>query len=216
MPSMANGYPKPRYTAPLRPLPNFTSKAKRARMDRTSPQDILLHHRTLANPRSRCTRASRRSLERPLLSDEEEQERRILSADKLSNISYWIGILKVLNICPRDALMTGGPGSQTQTGSRRSNPCTRARGLRWKSLENSSRPGSREHDRFAETFYQIAKSPLISRPSRHLARAASDIAGMTSLHSSPRYFLGGSPRSCAKYDPFRRAPGLGVEWIRQS
>jgi hypothetical protein len=153
MPSMADAYPITRYTAPLRPPPNFTSKAKRARMDRTSPQtSFYIIERWQIRDQDARELPGGASNGR-YYQMKKNRERRILSADNLSNISYWIGIFKVLNIWTRDALMTGGSASQTQTGSRRSNPCTRACGLRWKSLENSSRPGFREHDRFAEIFY---------------------------------------------------------------
>jgi hypothetical protein len=50
MPAKAQDYPTTHYTAPLRPLPDFTSNAERERMTGPALKTFFLHHRTLASP----------------------------------------------------------------------------------------------------------------------------------------------------------------------
>src|ERR1700741_4840480 len=71
MPAMAQGYPTTCYTAPLRPLPDFSSKAERKRVrDQASRHSFTSSN--VGKSRMKMHASSWRCLQRPLLSDEEE------------------------------------------------------------------------------------------------------------------------------------------------
>jgi hypothetical protein len=72
--------------------------------------------------------------------------------------------------------------------------------LQWPLLSNEEGAG---------TF--LARSRQLTDPDSPMWPASQACAT-----SSPRYSLRGFPKSFARYGPFRRAPGPGVEWIHRS
>ena len=97
MATIAKDYPATRYTSPLPPPPDFTSRAERERL---SDAALKAFFNIIARWQIRDEDA--RELlggvsNGPYYQMKKNQEGRILSADQLFRISYLIGIFKALN-----------------------------------------------------------------------------------------------------------------------
>ena len=97
MPGMAQGYPTTRYTAPLRPLPDFTSKAERERMSGPALNTFFYIIERWQIPDEDARELLGGVSNGPYHQMKKNQEGRILSADELFRISYLMGIFKALN-----------------------------------------------------------------------------------------------------------------------
>jgi len=93
----AQGHPTTHYTAPLRPLPDFTSKAERERMSGPA-LNTFFYIIERWQVRDEDARELLGGVSNgPYHQMKKNQEGRILSPDELFTISYLIGIFKALN-----------------------------------------------------------------------------------------------------------------------
>jgi hypothetical protein len=97
MPDMAQGYPTTRHTAPLRPLPDFTSKAERKRMTGPALKIFFYIIERWQIPDEDARELLGGVTNGRYYQMKKDQEHRILSADELFRISYLLGIFKALN-----------------------------------------------------------------------------------------------------------------------
>jgi hypothetical protein len=97
MTAIAQNYPATRYTAPLPPPPDFTSKAERERLSAPALKAFfnIIEHWHIRDEDARELLGGVSN--GPYYQMKKKQEGRILSADELFRISYLIGIFKALN-----------------------------------------------------------------------------------------------------------------------
>ena len=97
MSTITRGYPATRYTAPLPPAPDFSSKAERGRLSGPALKAFfnIMEHWQIRDEDARELLGGVSN--GPYYQMKKKQEGRILSADELFRISYLIGIFKVLN-----------------------------------------------------------------------------------------------------------------------
>jgi hypothetical protein len=97
MPAIVQGYPTTRYTAPLRPLPDFTSKAERERMTGPALRTFFYIIERWEIPDEDARELLGGVCNGRYYQMKKDKERRILSADELFRISYLIGTFNALN-----------------------------------------------------------------------------------------------------------------------
>ena len=97
MATIAQNYPATRYTTPLPPPPDFTSKAERERLSARALKAFfnIIEHWQIRDEDARELLGGVSN--GPYYQMKKNQEGRILSADELFRISYLIGIFKALN-----------------------------------------------------------------------------------------------------------------------
>jgi hypothetical protein len=97
MAAIAQNYPATRYTTPLPPPPDFTSKAERERLSGPALKAFfnIMEHWQIRDEDARELLGGVSN--GPYYQMKKKQEGRILSADELFRISYLIGIFKALN-----------------------------------------------------------------------------------------------------------------------
>jgi hypothetical protein len=97
MATIAQNYPATRYTAPLPPPPDFTSKAERERLSAPALKAFfnIIEHWQIRDEDARELLGGVSN--GPYYQMKKKQEGRILCADELFRISYLIGIFKALN-----------------------------------------------------------------------------------------------------------------------
>ena len=95
--SITRDYPATRYSSPLPPPPDFTSKAERARLS-SAALKAFFNIIEVWQIRDEDARELLGGVSNgPYYQIKKNQEGRILSADELFRISYLIGIFKALN-----------------------------------------------------------------------------------------------------------------------
>jgi hypothetical protein len=104
MSTITRDYPATRYTAPLPPAPNFSSKAERERLSGPALKAFfnIMEHWQIRDEDARELLGGVSN--GPYYQMKKKQEGRILSADELFRISYLIGIFKALNTLHRQPL----------------------------------------------------------------------------------------------------------------
>jgi hypothetical protein len=97
MAAIAQNYPATRYTTPLPPPPDFTSKAERERLSGPALKAFfnIMEHWQIRDEDARELLGGVSN--GPYYQMKKKQQGRILSADELFRISYLIGIFKALN-----------------------------------------------------------------------------------------------------------------------
>ena len=97
MPTITRDYPATRYTTPLPPPPDFTSKAERERLSGAALKAFfnIIERWQIRDEDARELLGGVSN--GPYYQMKKKQEGRILSADELFRISYLIGIFKALN-----------------------------------------------------------------------------------------------------------------------
>jgi hypothetical protein len=97
MPTLTRDYPATRYTTPLPPAPDFSSKAERERLSGPALKAFfnIVEHWQIRDEDARELLGGVSN--GPYYQMKKKREGRILSADELFRISYLIGIFKALN-----------------------------------------------------------------------------------------------------------------------
>ena len=98
MPAMAQDHPTTPYTAPLRPLPDFTSKAERERMTGPALKTFFYIFERWQIPDEDARKLVVGGVSNGRYYQmQKDRESQILSADELFRVSYLFGIFKALH-----------------------------------------------------------------------------------------------------------------------